>query len=54
MKRKLKTKKHMQPTHMSGANNYINKFNVFALVGNVEADILHPSTVYWSNVYFMY
>ena len=32
---------------MSGANNYIDKFNVFALVGHVEADNLHPSTVYW-------
>ena len=37
----------MQPTHMSVANNYIDKFNVFALVGHVEADKLHPSTVYW-------
>ena len=36
----------MQPTHMSGANNYIDKFNVFALVGHVEGDKLHPSTVY--------
>ena len=37
----------MQPTHMSVANNYIDKFNVFALVGHVEADKLHLSTVYW-------
>ena len=40
----------MQPTHMSMmsvANNYIDKFNVFVLVGHVEADKLHPSTVYW-------
>ena len=36
----------MQPTHMSGAINYIDKFNVF-VVGHVEADKLHPSTVYW-------
>ena len=43
---KRKTKKLMQPTHMSVANNYIDKFNVFALVGHVEADKLHPSTVY--------
>ena len=27
----------MQTTHMSGANNYIDKFNVFALVGHVKA-----------------
>ena len=49
MKRKkyVKTKKLMQPTHMSVANNYIDKLNVFALVGHVEADKLHPSTVYW-------
>ena len=32
----------MQPTHMSVANNYIDKFNVFALVGHVEANKLHP------------
>ena len=37
----------MQPTHMSVANNYIDKFNVFALVSHVEADKLHPSTVNW-------
>ena len=32
---------------MSCANNYIDKFNVFALFGHVEADKLHLSTVYW-------
>ena len=27
----------MLPKHMSGANNYIDKFNVFALFGHVKA-----------------
>ena len=40
---------------MSGVNKHIDKFNVFALVGHVEADKLHPSTVSWvkRNIFYI-